>query len=211
MGSVPYGGILGARFGMQPGGAAMAGHIVVDVGSLNPEPLRSAGAVHSRTHRTQVFSPPRAGFPLGNARRPPSDPSAPVGGKARSGLAVPAAEPLRLTCGRDTRPFAAEFQVPADCLPVTGCRWSRLIASWLVVYRCRGLEQHDGTNGSNPSPVQPPPAPLLVVVTSPWCSGRRENHRGCGSADGALLTVRHCSYPDVQRDECDHLNWPRLA
>ena len=45
-----------------------------------------------------------------------------VGGKARFGLAVPAAEPLRLTCGRDTRPFAAEFEVPADCLPVTGCR-----------------------------------------------------------------------------------------
>jgi hypothetical protein len=56
-----------------------------------------------------------------------------VGGKARFGLAVPVAEPLRLTCGKDIWPFAAEFEVPADCLPVTGCRWSRLIASWLVV------------------------------------------------------------------------------
>jgi hypothetical protein len=83
----------------------------------------------------------------------------PAGGKARFGLAVPAAEPLRLTCGRDTRPFAAEFEVLADCLPVTGCRWSRLIASWLVVYRCRGLEQHDDANDSNPDPVQPPPDP----------------------------------------------------
>jgi hypothetical protein len=46
------------------GEAAMAGHIVVDVGSLSPEPLRSAGAVHSRTHRTQVFSPPKSWVPL---------------------------------------------------------------------------------------------------------------------------------------------------
>ena len=159
----------------------MAGHIVVDVGSLNPEPLRSAGAVHSRTHRTRSSPPPRAGF-LRERTAPAVSWSGPDALPRRQG-------PLRSRCtGRGAAPADLREGHPAirggvrgaSRLPAGhGCRWSRLIASWLVVYRCRGLEQHDDANDSNPDPVQPPAGPVLVVVTSPWCSGRRENHRCC--------------------------------
>jgi hypothetical protein len=42
------------------------------------------------------------------------------GGKDSFGLVAPGTKLLRLTCRSTTRPFAAEFDVPADCLPVTG-------------------------------------------------------------------------------------------
>ena len=62
----------GTRYGMWSGEAAMAGHIVVDVGSLNSEPLRSAGTVHFPNPPNPGLLPPQElGSPKGThgARR----------------------------------------------------------------------------------------------------------------------------------------------
>ena len=139
----------------------MAGHIVVDVGSFNPEPLRSAGAVHSRTHRTRS-SPPKSWFPKGThgARRQLVRSRCSPQAARRASVSLYSAAESAPADLREGHPAIRGGVRGASRLPA-GHGVQMVAAHSLLASGSPGcrVEQYDDANDSNRDPVQPPPDP----------------------------------------------------